>query len=239
MSATQIGHDEEGRGPIGRWLQERRLALGQEVVLAHKPLNFLGIHHHALTPESRCHPPVAIETVLEANTLDKIAQLALTGLIAASGEVPVIRRARQACEPAQALHIGVRTGCLQCHGFNDFDDAAAGLPCAAGRSKARKAFRKKSMSSCWRPTSRSSSAIRELAWASAERFVSAACSGLSLRGPGLGPRLRFNPSGPWAFHALIQSCRSLRDIPSLRATGRTPSPPSARLIAFNLNAVGN
>src|SRR5437764_12744987 len=28
-------------------------------------------------------------------------------------------------------------------------------------------------------------------------------------------------------------------IPSLRATGSTPSPPSARLIAFNLNAVGN
>jgi hypothetical protein len=62
---------------------------------------------------------------------------------------------------------------------------------------------------------------------------------LSLRGPGLGPRLRFNPSGPWAFHALIQSCRSLREIPSLRATGRTPSPPSARLIAFSLYAVGN
>ena len=81
--------------------------------------------------------------------------------------------------------------------------------------------------------------MRKFAWASAERFMSSACSGLSLRGPGFGPGLRFNPSGPWAFHALIQSCRSLRDIPSLRATGSTPSPPSARLIAFNLNAVGN
>ena len=81
--------------------------------------------------------------------------------------------------------------------------------------------------------------MRKFAWVSAERFMSSACSGLSLRGPGFGPGLRFNPSGPWAFHALIQSCRSLRDIPSLRATGSTPSPPSARLIAFNLNAVGN
>jgi hypothetical protein len=36
-----------------------------------------------------------------------------------------------------------RAGCFQRHGFNDFDDADAGLPCAAGRSKARKAFRKK------------------------------------------------------------------------------------------------
>src|SRR6266480_7455644 len=95
------------------------------------------------------------------------------------------------------------------------------------------------MSSCWRPTSRSSSAMRAFAWTSTEPFLSSAGIGLSLRGPGLGPRLRFNPAGPWAFHALIQSCRSLRDIPSLRGTGRTPSPPSARLIAFNLYAVGN
>ena len=113
-----------------------------------KPLNFLAIHHHALPPEGRGHPPIAIEAVLEANALDQIAQLALTRLIAASGKVPIIGRARQACEPAQALHIGVRAGCFQRHGFDDFDDADAGLPCAAGRSKARKAFRKKSMSIC-------------------------------------------------------------------------------------------
>jgi len=103
--------------------------------------------------------------VLETNALDQIAQLALSLLTAASGKVPVIRRARQACEPAQALHVGVRAGCLSRHGFNDFDDADAGLPCVAGRSKARKAFRKKSISICWRPTSRSSSAMRAFAWA--------------------------------------------------------------------------
>jgi hypothetical protein len=64
----------------------------------------------------------------------------LRALGAASGKVPVIGRARQACEPAQVLHIGLRAGCFQRHGFNNFDDADAGLPCAAGRSKARKAF---------------------------------------------------------------------------------------------------
>jgi hypothetical protein len=121
-------------------------------------VDFLGIHHHAPPPQGWLSPAIAIEAVLEANALDKVAQLALGRLITASGKVPVIRRARQACEPAQALHIGVRTGCFQCHGFDDFDDADAGLPCAAGRSNARKAFRKKTMSSCWRPTSRSSSA---------------------------------------------------------------------------------
>jgi hypothetical protein len=122
--------------------------MGEEIVLAHKPLNFLGIHHHALPSKGRCYPPITIEAVLEANALDQIAQLAFTRLIAASGKVPVIRRARQACEPAQALHIGLRAICYYRHGFNDFDDADAGLPCAAGRSNARKAFRKKSMSSC-------------------------------------------------------------------------------------------
>src|SRR5690348_2851935 len=57
--------------------------------------------------------------------------------------------------------------------------------------------------------------------------------------PRLGPALAVQSLRPWVFHALIQSCRSLREIPSLRATGETPSPPSARLIAFNLYAVGN
>jgi hypothetical protein len=82
------------------------------VVFSHKPLNFLGIHHHALPPEGRCHPPIAIEAMLKTNALDQIAQLALARLIAVSGKLPVIGRARQACEPAQVLHIGVRTDCL-------------------------------------------------------------------------------------------------------------------------------
>ena len=62
--------------------------------------------------------------------------------------------------------------------------------------------------------------------------------GRKLAGPGLGPRLRFNPAGPCSFHALRQSCRTLRETPSLRAKGNTASPASSRLIAANLNAVG-
>src|SRR6185312_14661186 len=129
--------------------------------------------------------------VLEANALDEIAQFTVGRFISAPGEMPVVRRSRHARERAQALHVGVRTGCFQRHGFDDFDNADAGLPCCAGRSNARKALRKKSMSNCWRPTSRSSSAIRAFARARADRFLSSACSGLSLREPGLGPRLRF------------------------------------------------
>jgi hypothetical protein len=61
----------------------------------------------------------------------------------------------------------------------------------------------------------------------------------NLRGPGLGPRLRFNPAGPCRPHALRQSCRSLRETPSSRAKGNTASPASSRLIAASLKAVGN
>jgi hypothetical protein len=78
--------------------------------------------------------------VLEANALDQIAQLAVIRVAAASGKMPVVRRARQACQPTQVLHIDLRATGLYRHGLNDFDDADAGLRCAAGRSKARKAF---------------------------------------------------------------------------------------------------
>lgn len=110
------------------------------------------------------------------------------------------------------MHVGVCVCYLRSHRLDDFDDADADLPCAGGRSKARKACRKKSRSICWRPTSPSSSAMRALA--SAERLSSYVASGFSLRGPGLGPRLRFNPSGLSALHALIQSWRILREIRS-------------------------
>ena len=79
--------------------------------------------------------------MLKANALDQIAQCALIALVVAAGKVPVIGRARQACEPAQALHIAARTGYIPRHGFVDFDNADTGLRCAAGRSKAPKAFR--------------------------------------------------------------------------------------------------
>src|ERR1700704_737725 len=57
-------------------------------------------------------------------------------------------------------------------------------------------------------------------------------------GPGLGPRLRFNPEGPCRSHALRQSCRILRETPSSRASGNTASPALSRLIAASLKAVG-
>jgi hypothetical protein len=46
--------------------------------------------------------------VLEANALDQIAQFALNRLIVASGKMPVLGRARQACQPAHRLAINRR-----------------------------------------------------------------------------------------------------------------------------------
>ena len=72
----------------------------------------------------------------------------------------------------------------------------------------------------------------------ATALAAGSANGRNLRGPGLGPRLRFNPAGPCSFHALRQSCRTLRETPSSRANGNTASPASSRLIAANLKAVG-
>jgi hypothetical protein len=86
--------------------------------------------------------------MFEANALDQVTQLALYRLAVAPGEVPIIGRPRQAREAAQALYVGMRSGCLSCHGFDDFDDADTFLPCTTGRPNPRKAFRKKTMSIC-------------------------------------------------------------------------------------------
>ncbi|MFG3594636.1 hypothetical protein [Bradyrhizobium sp. RDI18] len=60
------------------------------------------------------------------------------------------------------MHIGVGTGCPQRHRFNNFDNVRAVLPCAAGRSNARKALEKIEVQ-LLRPTSRWSSAMRAFA----------------------------------------------------------------------------
>lgn len=100
QAADQIGDDEKARWPLRRRLQERRPALREQIILAHKPLNFLGIHHHTLAPEGSGHPSIAVEDVLETDALDHVAQLALGSLAATFDEMAVIPRARQAREAA-------------------------------------------------------------------------------------------------------------------------------------------
>src|SRR5262249_54975527 len=90
QAAHQIGDDENGRWPRRRWLQERRFALREKIVFAHKPQDFLGIYDHALAAEDGCYTSVAVEWMLEANALELVAQLALGGLTTAPVEIPVI-----------------------------------------------------------------------------------------------------------------------------------------------------
>ena len=140
--------------------------------------------------ELRCgrdHPTIAIDNVFEANALDQVAQLALGRLAVVSGEMPIVGCARQAREAAQVLYVGMRVGCLRGRGFDDFDDADAGLPCAAVRSNARKAFRKKidvHLLAAHQPFKLGDAGALDCA--SAERLLSYVARGLSLRGLGLG-----------------------------------------------------
>ena len=60
-----------------------------------------------------------------------------------------------------------------------------------------------------------SSWMRAFASTSAERFLSSVCSGLSRWGPGLGPRLRFSPSGSLDLPCLDPVMQELARYPEL------------------------
>ena len=156
--AHQVGHDGDSFRLAGRRDEEGLAAQGQQIVLAHKPQDFLGIHGLAPPAQARRHPPVAIVFVLEADHLDGVGKRMVQSAGRGAAEVPVVARTRHAREPAQALRV--EDGMGRRHAFDDREDAGRGLPCAGVPSKARKACRKKSSSSCWRPTVRSSSAMR-------------------------------------------------------------------------------
>src|ERR1700722_20486322 len=121
---------------------------------------------------------------------------------------------RNAAEPAQPQNVRVVVDralrLLHGHGFDRRVDVGA-MPLGGGASMSRKAMRKKSRSTCWRPITRSSSAIRALAAASSPpgRAATGALPGEGgargdarpggepdLLAPGFGPRLRFNPATP-------------------------------------------
>src|ERR1700761_5734746 len=77
QATDEIGDDENARWPLRRRLQERRLALREQIVLAHQFKDFLGVDHHALALEYRCHASIAVENMFEADALDQVTQLAL------------------------------------------------------------------------------------------------------------------------------------------------------------------
>src|SRR5260370_24850679 len=76
-----------------------------QVVLAHKPLNPLGICNQAREPEQRRDAVVAIELVAQAEQLDMVGQLDI-GFARSTGlEAAIIARAGNAGEFAEMLNV--------------------------------------------------------------------------------------------------------------------------------------
>ena len=118
---------------------KRFAAHGNEVILAHKSLNPLGIYNHAGASEHGRDAPVAIESVAQAQQLDMACQLYI-GFARGTGlEAAIITRPGHAGELAEMLNVdfaGVRCS----HGFDDFRETGAIEPCRSAASKARKAL---------------------------------------------------------------------------------------------------
>src|SRR5258708_5179517 len=66
QATQQIGHNEKAVAAVRGGWSKRPAAHRDEVILAHKPLNPLGIYYHARTPEQGRDPAVAIESVTQA-----------------------------------------------------------------------------------------------------------------------------------------------------------------------------
>src|SRR5271165_1373859 len=133
----------------------------------------------------------------------------------------IIAGAGDVAQSAQALDVGVVLGeALRLERDHFFDDRVevGAPPSGLVASQSRKASRKKCRSACWRPISRSSSAMRAFALASSSALgaadgpTSAAHAGShdapsAERGlhPTLRPRLRLSPATPIARWAARQS----------------------------------
>ncbi len=80
--------------------------------------------------------------------------------------MPIIAGARNAAQPAQPLNVRIVVGLAlrlwRAHRFDDRVEVGA-MPLGGAASVSRKALRKKSRSTCWRPIVRSSSAMRAFA----------------------------------------------------------------------------
>src|SRR5215831_13756100 len=166
----EIGQDAKAMPAVGGLGHEAGFAQAQEIVLAHQAKNPLAIDGNALPLERRRHAAVAISLVRECNPMDSVAQIGIGALWGCRLQISIEAGAGNAAEPAQTLDCwGALQAALFGYRLDDRVEGVAGLLGSALASKACKARRKKSRSACWRPTSRSSSAIRRSARSSSAR----------------------------------------------------------------------
>ena len=176
MSATQswsrpVGRSERARfGRIAKPCRlsvvrgdERLGAQAEQVVRAHQPEHALGVDEEALPAQRLRDAAIAVIAMDERFALDEVAQVRVLAGGSVRAEMAIVAGARHLPEGAQAPDVGVVfEKALRHVGGHFFDDRveADATPLGLVASQSRKASRKKCRSACWRPITRSSSAMR-------------------------------------------------------------------------------
>ena len=201
--------------------RRRRL---KQIVLSHQPQHPLVIHHPTFAFQQPRDPTVAVIPIFQRQPLDSITHRHVFFSGFSSLPSTVITRT---ADSGQLTHLeDVHAALHLLLLFDYFEDAAPPLSffLRLDASTRRKACSKKSISSCCRPTNRSSSATR----------FSGSRAGFLLR----GRPISLKPAAPLFLNRLRHRDSSASLIFSCRATTDGRSPFSTRSIAATLNSTG-
>jgi len=145
---------------------ERLGAQAEQVVGAHQPEHPLGVDDQPLATELDRDASVAVMAVRERYALDQVTQVRLLARRRVRAATAIKASPGHPGQHAQPLDVGVvLEKALRLGGGHFFDDRveAGAPPLRLVASHSRKASRKKCRSACWRPITRSSSAMRVFA----------------------------------------------------------------------------
>ena len=101
----QIGYNQKAVTAVRGRRRKRFAAHGDEVVLAHKPLDALGIDNDTRTHKLGRDAPVAIKSVTQTERLDVTHQFDIGFAWGAHLEAAIVTRSRKACELAEMLNV--------------------------------------------------------------------------------------------------------------------------------------
>ena len=235
--ARQIGDDLVTVPAHRRARDERLEAQAQEVVEPHQPAHPLGVDDDPFAPQLLGDAPVSVVAVLQGDALDRIAQIGVLAPRLVGSETAVIAGPRQLRDLAQMLNV-MRSALafalrllVRAQALDERVESFA--PCAGvsgeSASASRKALRKKSRSSCWRPTMRSSSSMRAFALASSATGAEGpeASGGEPARAapaPPPPPRARGQASGLACGSARLRLRAARPSATRTKACARSPAP---------------
>src|SRR5580698_4665073 len=192
---------------VGGAGDERLLAQAQEIVGSHQTQHALGVDDEAEVLQPLRDAPIALVAPFERQLLDLIAQVRVLAQRGLGLEPSVVAGARQVGDPGEmgdfGLGLDFALRSLARHLSDESEEMVAAL-LRRFASHDRKASRKKSSATCWRPITRSRSAMRALALARSSGGrasggpTAAAVGPPDARPPDFGPRFRFSPAAPKA-----------------------------------------